>query len=358
MRVGLVIYGSLETLSGGYLYDRMLVDRLTADGDKVEIISLPGRSYLANLKDNFSAGLLRRLQSFQVDVLLQDELNHPSLWWINHLLQEKARYPIVSIVHHLRCSESRPAWQNRLIAMLESCYLSSVDAFIFNSQTTRQVVENLVGVGRPSIVAFPGGDRLHQAISEAQISTRAIQSGPLRIFFLGNLIPRKGLHILLQALSRLPQDAWMLTVAGSLDMDRGYASAILRQVRSARLESQVHFLGPLKDAELIEQFLLNQVLAVPSSYEGFGIAYLEGMGFGLPAIATTRGAAREIITSGENGYLVAPDDPHKLAGCLLQLAEDRELLLRLSQGAHQHFIHHPTWEQTSVRIRDFLLEMT
>ncbi len=97
---------------------------------------------------------------------------------------------------------------------------------------------------------------------------------------------------------------------------------------------------------------------MPSSYEGFGIAYLEGMGFGLPAIATTQGAAREIITSGENGYLVAPDDPRELAECLLQLAEDRELLLRLSLGAHQHFIDHPTWEQTTLRIRDFLLEMT
>ena len=358
MRVGLVIYGSLDTLSGGYLYDRMLVERLQADGDKVEIISLPGRSYLANLQDNFSAGLLRCLQTMQVDVLLEDELNHPSLWRINHLLQEKARYPIVSIVHHLRCSESRPAWQNRVIAMLERRYLSSVDAFVFNSQTTRQVVENLAGVSQPSVVAYPGGDRLHPAISEVQIAVRAIQSGPLRIFFLGNLIPRKGLQILLQALSRLPQDAWMLTVAGSLEMDRGYASAILRQVRSARLESQVHFLGPLKDAELMEQFLFNQVLAVPSSYEGFGIAYLEGMGFGLPAIATTQGAACEIIASGENGYLVSPDDPRELAECLLQLAEDRELLLRLSLGAHQHFTDHPTWEQTTVRIRDFLLEMT
>jgi glycosyltransferase involved in cell wall biosynthesis len=55
---------------------------------------------------------------------------------------------------------------------------------------------------------------------------------------------------------------------------------------------------------------------------------------------------------------VAPDDALELAECLLQLAEDRKLLLRLSLGAHQHFIDQPTWEQTTVRIRDFLLEMT
>ena len=44
-------------------------------------------------------------------------------------------------------------------------------------------------------------------------------------------------------------------------------------------------------------------MVVPSSYEGYGIVYREGMAFGLPAIGTTSGGASEIITDGENGYL-------------------------------------------------------
>ena len=55
MRVGLVIYGPLETVSGGFLYDRKLVDYLRRSGDHVEIISLRRRSYAANLSG--SAGL-------------------------------------------------------------------------------------------------------------------------------------------------------------------------------------------------------------------------------------------------------------------------------------------------------------
>jgi glycosyltransferase involved in cell wall biosynthesis len=357
MRVGLVIYDSLDTLSGGYLYDRMLVERLQAHGDRVEIVSLPGKPYLAHFGDNYSSGLLRRLRGLQVDLLLQDELNHPSLWRINHLLQGKVPYSIVSIVHHLRSSEARPTWQNNLYAQFESRYLTRVDAFIFNSQTTRQVVENLAGFSKPFVVAYPAGDRLPHTISDAQIVARARKPGPLQIFFLGNLIPRKGLHILLQALDKIPREAWRLAVAGSLEMDRSYAATILRKVHSARLDDQVQFLGPLRNAELVRQFVWNQVLAVPSSYEGFGIAYLEGMGFGLPAIATTQGAACEIITSGETGYLVPSDDPQDLAERLLQLSEDRKLLARLSLGARQRFTAHPTWEQTTERIRDFLFDI-
>ena len=54
MKIGFVIYGSLDTLSGGYLYDRKLVEYLRAQGDTVEIISLPWRNYAAHLTDNFS----------------------------------------------------------------------------------------------------------------------------------------------------------------------------------------------------------------------------------------------------------------------------------------------------------------
>jgi glycosyltransferase involved in cell wall biosynthesis len=358
MRLGLIIYGSLDTLSGGYLYDRMLVRHLLANGDQVEIVSLPWRQYLANIGDNFSAALYKRLQCLQVDALLQDELNHPSLGRINRLLNGVVHYPIVSIVHHLRCNEARPAWQNRLYAHVERHYLTSVEAFIFNSQTTRRSVIELAGEGKPAVVAYPAGDRLCPMLSDEEIITRAGEPGPLRIFFLGNLIPRKGLHVLLQALALLPSETWKLAVAGSLEMDQAYTAAIVRQVHSAGLGHQVRFLGPLQEADLVRQFIQNQVMALPSSYEGFGIAYLEGMGFGLPAIASTRGAAQEIITHGKNGFLVPPNGSQELARCLLQLSGDRSLLARMSLDARQRFLAHPTWEQTMERIRDFLLEIT
>ncbi|MBL7943358.1 MAG: hypothetical protein JNM00_11355, partial [Flavobacteriales bacterium] len=104
MKIGLVIYGSLDTLSGGYMYDRMLVDYLRSQGDTVEIISLPWRNYAAHLTDNFTFKLPSDL-----DILIQDELNHPSLIRSNRYPNP---YPIISLVHHLRCSELRPKWQN------------------------------------------------------------------------------------------------------------------------------------------------------------------------------------------------------------------------------------------------------
>lgn len=357
MRLALLIYGSLDSLSGGYLYDRKMVDYLQAQGDSVTVLSLPWRDYPRHLLDNFSLRLLERLVGLEVEALIQDELNHPSVSWLNYQLKDRVRYPLVSIVHHLRCSEARPAWQNGIYRHVERRYLTSVDGFIFNSQTTREVVTGLLDECPPGVVAYPSGDRLAPEISEDELRRRADLPGPLRIFFLGNLIPRKGLHTLLEALHRLPEDTWRLTVTGSLEMDRGYAARIRRLTSELGLAENVQFTGPLENEPLVEQFRSNQLVAVPSSYEGFGIAYLEGMGFGLPAIASTGGAAGEIITHGADGYLIAPGDAGQLAVYLNHLAQDRDLLSRMSLAARRRYATHPTWEQTGVCIRRFLGQM-
>ena len=141
MRVGLLIYGSLDILTGGFLYDRLLVDYLRREGDEVEVISLPWRTYGRHLSDNVSAAFFRRLCRASCDVLIQDELNHPSVWWLNRRLKPRVSYPLVSIVHLLRSSEARPAWQNRFYRWVEQRYLQTLDGLIFNSKTTGRQVE-------------------------------------------------------------------------------------------------------------------------------------------------------------------------------------------------------------------------
>ena len=364
MRLGLIIYGTLDTLSGGYLYDRQLVAHLRSQGDRVEIISLPWRSYAHHLADNLSTKLLRHLQRLDLDILLQDELNHPSLFWLNQRLRQEVSYPIVSIVHHLRSSEARPTWQNRFYRLVERRYLSGVNSFIFNSRTTRQaVVDCLENQGPLShgVVAYPAGDRFAPHLNDQEIVDRAGAPGPLRLLFLGNIIPRKGLHTLLGALNRLPDarsaGSWTLKVIGSPEVDRAYTSRIQRLVARYRFGENVQFLGVLNDRLLADQLSNSHVLAVPSSYEGFGIVYLEGMSFGLPAIASSAGAAGEIITSGKDGFIIPPGDEITLAHHLQELIRDRQRLQKMSLAARQRYRAQPTWEVSMSRARRFLLSL-
>jgi glycosyltransferase involved in cell wall biosynthesis len=366
LKIALVIYGRLETVSGGYLYDRKLVEVLRAAGDTVEIISIPWRNYPAHLTDNFSRRLHRQLTDASLDLVLQDELNHPSLLWINkkniRRTDHNQSHPTdrprsVSIVHHLRSKESYPGWQNRLYRAIERGYLRSVDGFIFNSQTTRETVFQLTGPPYPPhLVALPAGDRFETGanIPDAEIITRAQECGPLRLVFLGNLIPRKGLHTLLGALAAVPPGLAELTIIGSADPDPVYARKILARARHPSLAASVRYVGALSDTEVAIQLRRAHMLVAPSVYEGYGIAYLEGMCFGLPAIAGTAGASGEVITHGQDGFLVPTGDVASLSEIICTLATNRQRLATLSLAARQRYLAQPTWEETGNKIREFL----
>ncbi|HEY5984230.1 MAG TPA: glycosyltransferase family 4 protein [Anaerolineales bacterium] len=342
MRIALVIYGSLETVSGGYLYDRMLVSKLRHRGNTVDIISMPRRPYAASLLDNVGTPV-----EGGFDLILQDELNHPSLFLANRRPRVS---PIISIVHHLRSSERRPEWQNAIYRAVERRYLRLVDGFVFNSETTRASVELLLAVKKPHVVAVPGGDRLGR-VAAAEVRRRAHESGPLRVIFVGSLTAAKGLDLLLEAVSMVDRDQLKLDVVGPR-VDPAFAGRMERRVAELRLP--VRFRGELDDAALSERLRAGHVLVVPSFYEGFGIVYLEAMAQGLPAIGTTAGAVPELITDGVDGFLVKPGDAATLAQRIRNLGRDRELLVRMGLAALRRFEAAPTWDQTTEKIWDFV----
>jgi glycosyltransferase involved in cell wall biosynthesis len=357
VRVGLVVYGSLDLVSGGNLYDRKLSDHLRARGHEVEILSIPSRGYAFDVARNFSPFLRRRIRSSACDVLLEDELVHPSRVLFQRSRTGGPARPVVAIVHHLRSSEERPDWQNDVYRKIEKRYLASVDAFVFNSHTTRETVEALLAKKTRNVVATPGGDRFPRSMTPGDVLARAHDPGELRLLFVGNLIPRKGLHVLLESLATIRERSFHLDVVGSPAFDRSYAAKIRDRVSALGLESRIRFHGTLQGDNLTDRFREAQVLVVPSSYEGFGIVYLEAMGFGCPVIASASGATDEIVRHESTGFLVPPGDVFSLTRRIESLIEDRELLARMSLAAYDAFTDHPSWEDSMGGIEAFLREL-
>lgn len=359
MRLGFVLYGDLQRQSGGYLYDRMLVEHLQKGGWQVEVIAFPWRNYLLHLTDNFSPRYRKLLASQQLDCLIQDELNHPSLFLLNRALRPSLPFPIVTIVHHLRCLEERPAWQNLLYRLVERQYLSGLDGWVFNSTATRDSVFALIGALSPNryVIAYPAGNRWHSLPAEVDILERARQRRPLRLLFVGNLIPRKGLHLLLEALSNLPQDAFHLDIVGDPNPAPAYVSRLKKQLHRLSLQDHVRFWGWVDHQHLAGLYRQAQVFVMPSFHEGFGIAYLEAMGFGLPVLATRQGGTAEWITHGVNGYLIEPGDIQALASALDELNANREKLAEMSLAARRRYLQHPTWEQSMGQVTNWLEDL-
>ncbi|MFO7709620.1 MAG: glycosyltransferase family 4 protein [Desulfobacterales bacterium] len=346
MKIALVITGRLEALTGGFLYDRFLVDALRRRGHRVEVVGLPWRPYALCLATNLSRRLRKHLFGRGWDLLLQDALAHPGLVGLNRSSAARACGPVVGIVHQVLCLQPRRAWLNTIYRFLEKRFLEELDAFVFNSEETRRQVRRLIGRERPHRVARPAGNRLGGLPPAAAIAARAQRAGPLELLFVGNLSQVKGLAELIGALAQLRQGGWRLTVVGDTEMDRAYARRVRRLASRLGHSSTVSFLGRLKGDDLREVFLRCHALVMPFAHEAFGIAALEAMGFGLPVIGSTRGGVGEFVRHGENGFRVAPGDTHSLRRHIETLWADRTLLDRMGRSAQQTHRAWPRWEES------------
>ncbi len=349
MNIGLVIYGRLDTLTGGYLYDRRMVAALEARGHRVRVTSLPATSYPGRLVLNWN--LPDDMQG--LDLLLQDELCHPSLIRFN-ARRGRRRGPTVAVVHQVLSDEPRAVWRNRLLRRVEKRYLDGVDGFIFNSRTTRDTVWRLTAADRPHVVAPPGGDRLNGTPAPEVITARALERGPLRLLFLGNLIPRKGMLPLIQALGGLPRNAWLLRVVGRLDMDGAHVRRVRQAIEARSLANRIQLTGPREGPALAAEFNRAQVFCMPYAYEGFGMATLEAQAFGLPVIGAREGATGELVSNGVNGYLVPRGDHAAVCRALEGLNADRTRLGQMGLAARRRFERHPGWADSMTRLALFL----
>ena len=352
MRIGFLTYGGLDGLTGGTLYDRQLVDALSARGHQVEIVALPRRSWATGLLDNFLPGPAARCSRHHV--LVQDGLCHPSLLRLNRRLAGRRRLPVVALIHQVRSSRSARPPSSPWARWVERAYLRSVTACIFNSRDTRRRAFHLAGREVPATVAPPGGDRLHPPPTREQAGARDAP-GPLRLLFVGNLSPVKGVLPLLQSLAELPPDVWRLEVVGSLALDRRYARRMVAWADARGLSGRVRFHGVLTGEALRSAYRASEVFAMPFADEGFGIAALEAMGFGLPVIGSRIGGVREFVHHGEDGFLAAPGDLDGVRRVILHLHRDRKRLEIMGEAARRSFRAQPTWAE-SMRIACEFLE--
>ncbi len=354
MQVGLVIRGRIDTLTGGYLYDRFLRDALCARGHRVEVISLPLKPYAWGLLDNLSGATTARLTHRRWDLLLQDGLCHPSLIRANRRIRVRRRSTIVAIVHQVLCRQPRRRLLNCAYGWMERLYFRTTDGFLLTSRYTRDAARRLAADNAPMQVVPPAGDRLGQSLSQQAILERSHRAGPLQLLFVGNLSPVKGLDSLLESLSRLPPAMWRLAVAGSLTADRKHTRAIRNFISGRAMGAQVQLLDTVDGDHLRALFTSAQVFVMPFAHESFGIAALEAMGFGLPVIGSEDGGVREFVHHARNGFLVAAGDHAAVGRHLEFLHNDRARLAAMGLAARQTFSTSPSWAQSMQRACEFL----
>ena len=157
---------------------------------------------------------------------------------------------------------------------------------------------------------------------------------PLKLLYVGNIIPSKGGHTLIEACNILQSQGvpFSAIIAGK-KLDQEYYDMLTRRVEEGSLSSHVTFMLDLTREELINYYKSYHILIIPSVWrEPTGQVILEGMTAGIPIIHTGVGGTREILKDGENCLLFSPDNPYELAEQIVRLSRDRNLYAQLSRS--------------------------
>lgn len=358
MRIAFVAYGSLDQISGGFIYDRALVSALRSLGHEVDVFSLRWPSYFGAVARDVVFGPPLRPPPADTplyDAVVQDELVHPSVFRTNRDARGWPRgRALVALVHNLRSRQPGEALAG-LKARVERRYLGTVDGLICVCAGTLADARAIGAHGLPAIVVHPGRDHVAPDVDDAVIEERSRAPGPLRVLYAAAVRPEKGLHRLLDALARIPDRPFTLDVVGRPASPR-YARAIRRQIARLGFEAQVRLHGEHTGAALAALFRGSHVLALPSDREAYSLSCLEALGFGLPVLAPSSGGMGEMIDSGREGFLLDPGDTDAWARALGALAVDRGLVRTMSRAALARYRAHTTWREAARAAAAFIEE--
>jgi glycosyltransferase involved in cell wall biosynthesis len=340
-RLYFALPGPLEQRSGGTIYDRKVIEALREDGWWVEVLEWPSTFPFPNEDDRLEVAASLAAVPDKALVLI-DGLALGTLPGLAR--REKDRLRLAALVHHpLALETGLSPMMAATFAAEEQDALTSVRAVIVTSETTATIVEGAFGVpGGMITVAQPGVDRSGRPRGERR-------PGPLRIFAMGSITPRKAHHVLIEALARIEDLDWTCIIAGSLEREPEVAEALIGQIAMLGLGERVKLVGEVDADQAAALYADADIFALASVYEGYGMVFAEAQAHGLPIVATTGGAIPEAVGEGA-GLLVPPDDAPAFAEALRMLITDPQMRGALAEGARQAGARFHGWADTAAII--------
>ena len=334
-----LIPGNLDTLTGGYIYDRRIIEGLRARDWRIAVHGLDPSFPLP------TAGAIVQAQKVLHSIpdrrsLVIDGL---ALGGMPELVAMHAdRLRIIALVHHpLALETGLTAGQAARLRQTEQAALAPACRVLVTSPATARTLETDYAVppGKVAVVE-PGTDPGPLA--------RGSGSATPGLLCVASLTPRKGHAVLLDALSDIRDRRWHLTCVGSVKHSPQTAAALREQLARLGLGDRVSLVGEVAPEALEQFFGRADLFVLPSLLEGYGMVLTEALARGLPVISTTAGAIPDTVPA-EAGLLVPPGDRRALAAALGRFLDDDATREGLAAGARKARTKLPGWDQSCAR---------
>ncbi|MEP1443672.1 MAG: glycosyltransferase family 4 protein [Hyphomicrobiales bacterium] len=344
MRIRFIIPGDINTPSGGFRYDRTILEEWRALNVAFDLVSLPGSYPMPSDADKALAFSIID-ECDDADITIVDGLAGGGFPELMEQVSKSA--PCVSLLHHPLSLENGISKQDaRFLEATERKGLNFTQAVITTSPATSKTVAELFSLDKTAIhTVEPGVTRANH------IAFR--DTPPLSILSVGSITQRKGHDILIKALAFLEDYPWQLTIIGPQNFDPDCVTKLNSLCSELGVAHRVTFLDSLSEEALSNEYAKADIFALASRYEGYGMAYAEAIVRGIPVVGTTAGAIPDTVPL-EAGLLVCADDVDAFSNALGSMLNDTSLRQQKHLGALAVEPDFPTWSGSAKKFLEIL----
>ena len=333
--------GELSLRTGGYAYDRKVIDGLRSLGWTVSLMPLGDGFPVPSDATVKSAGkMLSALPDETLVVIDGLAFGVLDAW----ATAEATRLRIVALVHHPLALETGLSEdeQTRFRASEQAALSAARHVIVTSPMTAREVSANYGVEATRITVALPGTERAEFSPADNPVP---------QILSVGTLSRRKGHDVLLSALKSIEDLGWEAKIIGSRTLDPATSAQLARQVDELDLADRVQLAGEVDDPK--GYFAGADIFALASRYEGYGMVFAEALSHGLPIVACKAGAVPDVVPA-DAGILVSVDDADAFGQALRRLLTDPDERQRRANAARQAGAQLPDWPETAQIISDTL----
>ncbi|MEO8652282.1 MAG: glycosyltransferase family 4 protein [Hyphomicrobiaceae bacterium] len=334
--------------TGGWVYNTRVVRELAAFGWDVVPLDLP-----AGFPRPDAAAIVRSSELFAKvpdgAIVIADQICLSPLAAVVEPMAQRLR--LVMIFHHPIAKESGLAEADRArFADLERRALAACRLVVATSPSTSGALVADYGVDRGRIVVAPPGIERHPS------AIPPLEADAPRLLSVGAVIPRKGYHLLVEALAGLRERSWRLDIVGDLERAPGYVVELHGLIEVAGLEARVVLRGGLEHIELDESWRRAHVYVGASLHEGYGMAVAEAIARGLPTITTRAGAIGDWLDPAA-AIIVSDDSVYALRSAIARVLDEPALRKRLRQAALRQASRFASWADAARTVGERLVQL-
>jgi len=332
-------------LTGGTKVDSYIIERIKRS-DRIVVSVLTDKILQYENKNNIAYSLkyLSLINYFKTfDYIIINSRLYPRLFLVISLIKLFCKAKILFIHHHFDF-ETRVGYKKIVSKVLEISVLKKADSIIVVSPYILDLCRKM-GFIKP----------LHYLEISFEHKNHPATTPTKEFLFVGTVEYRKGIDNIIDAITLLNRENIVVSVniVGKYQKNDRYYITLKEKITQHGLSNQIKFLGRKHDEELEKYYSAAYAFIFPSRHEGYGMALVEAMSFGLPVIACNNSAMPYTIHNEKNGLLTKTDDATALKDAIKHLISDESLRNRLSAGALEYYQNTRTYNDWNKDIDEF-----